>query len=369
MPTLHSVTENTKTLLKYGTIFIVSIFVLFLVFRGGVFIKEFFFPTPIPPPAADFGKLPPVRFPESLPHEGLTYTLDTVTGQLPTFSTESGKIRDRANVFRIINPAFSLLDLQNTKATVAEIGFFGREIPLGDNVYQWGSIVNGLERSIEMNIVNKNFTYATSFRTNPRFISPEELLSREQSIDASEKFLQEMSLFPQEIDPTKTKTELLRIQGTQLLPVETIQETDVIRVTFFQKNVDDLPVFYKNPPYSTLSFYVGVNSDVVQGELYRQIIDFEHSAYPLKPVQQAFEELQNGQAYIGANYTDASNIKIKSVELGYYASDTYQEYLIPIYVFKSIQDEFYAYVVAISDEWFIQPDSPESSDASPSGNM
>lgn len=355
MPTLHNVTENTKTLLKFGGIFVISVVILFLIFRGGVFLKEFFFPTPVPLPAADFGKLPVVEFPESLPQEGLTFELDTVSGGFPSFSTESGKVRDRINVYKIVNPVFSLLDLQNAKSTVAEVGFIGREIPLGNNIYQWFAQSEGLEKSIEMNIVNKNFSYATSFRSTERILNPLVIPTKEGSIEAARNFLQSMSLLPGDIDDKKTKADLLRINGTELLAATNAAETDVVRVSFFQKPIETIPVYYANPPYSTINFFVGGKAEVLQGTYYRQLVSSEFSSYPIKPVQLAFKELQDGKAYIGANFTPEKNIKIKEVLLGYYASDIFQEYLIPIYVFKGTQDEFYAYVHALPDEWFIDP--------------
>jgi len=193
MPSLHNVTENTKKILKIGGILILIIVFVFLLVRGGIFVKDYFFPTPPPPPTVTFGKLTPVIFPQSVSTD-VTFTIDTVTGKLPVFTGESNIPLDRVRVYEIFNPEFSLLDLQNAKTIVSKVGFLGREVSLGDNVYQWTTTQSGLIRVIELNIVNKNFTYQSAFRQFERVLQALRMPDRQSSVARSKAFLQKMGL-------------------------------------------------------------------------------------------------------------------------------------------------------------------------------
>lgn len=361
MATLHTVIEKTKIILKALGAIVAVVIVVLLIYRIGLFVRDRFFPEPPPPPTVTFGKLTAPVFPESVSSD-LTYEIDTLTGKLPVITGENDLPLDRVTVYKIHNPVFSLLDLQNTKATVAKIGFLGKESPTGDpNVYLWTMASGGLQREILMNIVSKNFDYASSFRLSGRILSRLNMPDSAAAVTKSKEFLNTMNLYPKDIDENKTETELLRIEGTELIPVETLREAQVIRVNFFQKDFGGLPIFYDNPPFSTLNFYVSggerFDPEVVEGNFKHQLFTDESATYPIKPVESAYEELKAGKGYVGANFSDSQTIKIKEVLLGYYASSQFQNYLIPIYVFKSTADEFYAYVPAIPDIWFTDPDS------------
>lgn len=363
MPTLHSVTEKTKRVLKVLAIIAIAIISIYLAFRIFLFIRELFFPTPPEPPTVSFGKLAPPEFPES-ETDGMTYEIDTVTGSLPLITDAEGKPLDRVTVRKIYNPQFSLLDLQNAKAIVAKVGFLGRENITGEeNVYLWSGIFGDLSAEMFMNIVSKNFDLGSNFRNSARVLSRQNMPDTLSAIARAESYLDSMNLFPTDIDEGKTRTELLRIQGTELIPVDILREAQVIRVGFFQNDVDNLPIFYENPPFSALNFYVTggdrVEPSVVEGSFHHQIITDESATYPIKPVETAYEELQAGKAYIGNNFIQGNSVKIKEVVLGYFASSGYQEYLMPIYVFKGPGDEFYAYVLAIPDEWLTTNDNPQ----------
>lgn len=355
MPTLHNVTENTKKILKIGGIIVLSITTIFLLYRGGLYLKDVLFPTPPPAPTVTFGQLSPPLFPKSV-SENLTYSIDTVSGTLPGFTDSEGIPLDRVVVYKIFNPTFSLLDLQNTKDTVSKIGFFGQEVSLGENIYQWTSVQTNLQRVIEMNIVNKHFTYASPFRDFERVLAAIRMPDRTSSVNRAKGFLTAMDLLPSDIDETKTRTELLRIEDEELLPAQTLRDAQVIRVNFYQNDINNYPMYYEDPPYSSMSVYVAsgerFDPDVVQAEFVHQLITEEAATYPIKPVSQAYEELVEGSGYVAANYRDEKDIKIKEVEMGYYLSSSFQEYLVPVYIFKGLNDDFYAYVLAVPDSWF-----------------
>ena len=81
-----------------------------------------------------------------------------------------------------------------------------------------------------------------------------------------------------------------------------------------------------------------------------QSISEENSEYYIKPADEAFEELKNGEGYIATNFGSKTNIKIRDVFLAYYIGEKIHDYLMPIFVFTD-NDGFYAYVSAVRNDF------------------
>lgn len=353
--TLHSVTESTKKLIKLGAFSIVGIIILVILFRIGVSVKNMLFPKSPETFQVTFDKLPPLAFPESTTKQKLTYTIETVDGELPTFP-------DRLLVYKITNKEHQLFDLQRAKEKVKAIGFSTKETQIVDNLYRWDK-TTGLPESIEMDIVSEDFKLRSNFFTSPSVIAalglPTEDRAKENAID----FFSNMNLFPPDIDNAQTKTTLLSIQGSSLIRATSFAKAQVIRVDFFQKGAigDDalqepLPILYPNPPLSTINLHLASTKDgsqVVQADYYHQTISEGPNAaatYPIKTPEEALAELEEGRTYIAANYLDTTNVVIRNVYLAYYLGESIQDYLIPIIVFQGEGDSFYAYVLAIRED-------------------
>ena len=91
-------------------------------------------------------------------------------------------------------------------------------------------------------------------------------------------------------------------------------------------------------------------AQIIQGKFAHQEISDEKETYPIKTADKAFEELQQGKAFIASYEGEDKNISIKKISLGYYIEDERQLYLTPIYVFFG-NDNFLAYITAVTDEW------------------
>lgn len=357
MATLHNVIETTKTILKWAGIAIGSIILIVLIYRGGLFIKETFFPTPPPPPTVLFGKLPKIPFPPSKQEIKLSFIIDTVNGKLPVFYDEKKRVRDRANVYKISHDELTLLDLQNTKNQVAKVGF-GGGTHINENIYRFQKS-ESLQKTMDIDIVNKNFTISSAFAFNQNILENHSLPDPTSATDDTTEFLKSLGNFPGDIDTKKTKVQMLKLKNGILFDAADASEAHILRVDYFQKNVDTLPIYYPKGVYSTMNFLLGSRNtsviNIVQSEFYHQTILEKPATYPLKPMQKAYDELVEGNAYIAANFVEGNTIKIKDVLLGYFLTNIPQDYLIPIYVFKGKEDEFYAYVPAITDAWFVNP--------------
>jgi hypothetical protein len=156
---------------------------------------------------------------------------------------------------------------------------------------------------------------------------------------------------------------MLKLKNGILFAADDLSQAQILRVDYFQKDLDTFSIYYPRGVYSTMNFLVGSGSstslNIVQSDFYHQIITNSTATYPIKSVETAYQELQAGKGYVAANFANGSEIKIKDVFLGYFAGDNLQQYLMPVYVFKGLEDEFYAYVLAL--------DTTSFSDVTPSG--
>ncbi|MBF8250183.1 MAG: hypothetical protein HW400_784, partial [Candidatus Levybacteria bacterium] len=174
-----------------------------------------------------------------------------------------------------------------------------------------------------------------------------------RSIDVAKSFLSSMSLFPQDIDENKNKTTSYSITGSSLVPAPKIPDTKIAKVDFFQKDINNLPIYYDKGISSTISFLVGKENNglkIVNAHFFHKNISAVSSTYAIKTAGQAFSELQKGKAYIANKPDDTVEFTIKKVFLGYYIGENQQDFLMPVVVFEG-SDNFVAYVSAIKDEW------------------
>ncbi len=347
MLTLHNTAQTIRMVAKWSGITLGSILLIFLFYKGGKGILTIIFPKKPPAPTVAYGKLPPIIFPLNTKKEKLTYTLDTVSGTLPEFNT------DRLRVFPIMAAEPNLLNLENTRKSVANVGFTQNENLITDTVYQWTD-AKKTDKKIIRNIVSNDFTLSSNFLSYPEVLTSQQLPSELEAKKTAISFLESMNLYPEDIDDEKTTTQLLAIQNSSVFEATSLSTANIIRVDFFQKNVDDLPIYYPKPPYSTINLLIGggdYNGQVLQGQYYYQKINLDESAtYPIKTANEALKELESGKGYI-ANYFGIENtITINEIFLAYYLGEAKQQYLMPIIVFKG-KDGFFGYISAVKNEW------------------
>jgi len=322
----------------------ISFLILYLGIKIGTFIKEKINPAPLPPATASFGKLDPIEFPQSREAQGFKYTIDTLNGKLPEFP-------DRTKVYKISPGKIDFLSLEKAKEKVSVLGFKNKESFVAENTYQWIDAGYMLRR-ISYNILSSDFVFSSSFLTDPIVESGINLPPQNEAIAIAKRFLESQSSFPHDIDETKTKTALFSIKNYTLIPADKIQEAKIIRVDFFQKDIDGLPIYYPSPMLSTINALIagGQNaSQVVEASFFYQDISNDSATYPIKSSSQAFEELKREKASVISYSGKTTDIPVKNVFLAYYLNQKDQQYLMPIIVFEG-NDDFVAYVSAVKDE-------------------
>lgn len=342
--TLHKVVDVLKLIIKAGVIFGLSFLLLFFIVRIGIGIKEYFFPTPPPKPTVSFGKLPAVVFPQSVTSKKLDFTIDTLSGTLPSFS-------DRSTVYKIAAPEQNLLALQRAKEKVNILGFSANPKPLSDSLYKWDS--NDKSKTLTLDILKNNFFYTLTSPVRENTYLTSNFQNGQKALEKSQSFISILSEFPKDIDLSKTKITMLAFKNNTLQEAVSIGNTKVVRVDFFQKNVDSLPILYPNPPYSTMYGVIsGENSQpqVSESSFFHIAPSSQSATYPIIATNDAFARLKSGKSFIASYNGEKNNIAIKNVRLGYFSSEQNQTFLLPIFEFVG-DGGFVAYVTAITDEW------------------
>jgi len=343
VPTLNKAKKETQIILRWAGIFLFIIFLFLLGTRFLAFIKDVL--TPPPPPQASFGKLPAISFPNQQ-KENITYSLNTLSGFLPNFS-------DRAKVYKISTNPPTLLALDKTRGKVSKVGFSSNETRIAEDVYQWTNPKSPLQKRLTINIFSADFTLSGAYLITPDLQTLGSVEEKNNAIEIAQSFLMQMSLFTDDLDREKTKATLYSIEKGTLIPTSKFSDAKIVRVDFFQKDLEKMPIYYEKGVGSTINFLVGKEGrelEVVDARYFHKNISQESSTYAIKPVSLAFLELKDGKGYIASHDPNMVEVTIKKVTLGYYIGELEQEFLMPVVVFEGDND-FAAYVSAVKGEW------------------
>ncbi len=382
--TLH---QTRETIIKFGIGSVISfVIILFIViiYRVGVGVKNTLYPPKIQPPNSAYDVLPSLQFPKSATNGNLTYTLNTLTGALPDFP-------DRLYIYPFVRQEPNFLNLDKAKQKAAILGFLNQagsvvpEIPLGNANYEWDD-PEGVNRKLIFNIVSFDFKMSSNYLTSLTVLNAQNLSNQKSAINVAKIFLDNIALFPQDIDLDKTNSpdknvsyltypQLFSIKNSILTPTTSLSKAQVIWVDFYQKDIEyelntgvqegsgfkkikmKLPILYPHPPNSIMSFWVASgqsDAEVVAAKFVHKDISVptgtEPATYAIKTGQEAFDDLKNGKAYVASFAGSDSQVLINNVYLAYYIGEEKQDYLMPIVVFEGDKD-FFAYVSAVKNEW------------------
>jgi hypothetical protein len=276
--------------------------------------------------------------------------MNTISGKLPAFPS-------KVKVFKTDKLPITLLNVDNARQKVAEVGFDNdamkqyHELALSTTKYQWQVLTNDLFRTIIMDTNTYNFKLSTSYRTYEPLLTQSFTNDDTSAEKIAISFLQAMSLPIDDINQDKPKVQTLMLKDGVLVQADSGLTTQIMRVDLYQKDVDELPIYYPTYPFSPMYFLImarAINTDdVVEANFPHQLVASESATYPIKTAQEAFNELEQGKAYITNYFGTSSSIQIIDVSLGYYIGESSQDYLMPVILFQS--KNFYAIVPAIKD--------------------
>jgi len=342
MATLSEAAQLSKKGLRWIVIFGVVILGLIILLILGQTIKNIIFPPKPLPPTVAFGKIPKLDLSEGIkPSLGVTYSLETISGQLPNLPTN-------VKVFVVAGEESSFGALQRTKIMVTKLGFATEPQNIGGNVFKFID-PKKTDRSITINVASENFQLTSNFSQDTQVISTRPK-TVEDAIGRAVEFFNNFELKTKEFPKEKVETRFLRIDGNNLTQTPALGSANLVEVNFKRADIDKLPIITPQESSPSAQALVSQNS-IVAAQLSKLAIErHKFSTYPLKGTAKAFEDLKAGKGYLNKEPEDRSRIPIRDVTLVYLETKKSQGFLQPVYVFKSDKG-LVAYVSAVEEAW------------------
>lgn len=348
---MASLTETTYYTRK-GVNFGIIALVVFLIGKAALgYALELWaqlHPPPPPPPTVAFGIVPQPKFPESTSSANLVFSLQTISGTYPNIPP-TGKI------YFMPVAKETLLSLQHASEVAKKLGFTGDPTTVNATVRQWADMTTPL-RALQYDIATGNFDLKYDWNSDASLFSQKDLPDTDAATTEARNFLANSDLAPSDIVNGKSTVTFFKVSLNNLIPTSSVSSADLVRVDFFRDDIDQLPLFSQTPTVSPLYvIFSGIKDDkkrLVQVHFTIWQIEPETFAtYPLRPVSDAWNDLNTGKGYIASLGTSGTNlVNIHNIYLAYYYPFDAMEFLEPIYVFEG-EKGFYAYVPAISKTW------------------
>lgn len=346
--TLTEVSYNLRRLFPFIILGIISILIFFYSLRI-LFTyldqksKETIILNPI------FQKIPSPLNTTASSSAGITFKIDTIEGK-PVTATASAK------VFFMIPPS-------NTRFGYKEKIFLAAKtmgIDVDTATYRLlgkNAVFADSTQKLVIDIQNFNFTYEYYFENNPSIFAHVISPNPEDAVSRSINFLQAADIYPQELANGKTHTIFFSYDPTSntIRPVEKNSGANVVEVDFTRPEIDGIPIvsktFYNSQNYVLMSLLDDGGYKILRSQVKHYNISNEQvGIYPVRTGDEAYKDLQEGNAKVISNPQKNNYVVIHKMFLAYYDSPDYQDYLQPVYVFVGDND-FIAYVPAISKEY------------------
>ncbi len=340
----------TRQGLKFSAVFLVAFFIFKTSLSLAISYWKKLHPPPPPPPDTAFGVLPAIKFPAQNRPKPKEFILQTISGTLPTDLPQTEK------VYYIPQAGGRFLSLDNAISLAKKLGFTDQPEKISEELYQFN---NSLTRTkLKINVLTQNFHYWYDYLNDQTLINPSSLPGQDQALQLARAFLGQINKLPDDLRDGSAQFSYWKIQTNRLVSAIAPAEADFIRVDLFRKKIaDQYPILPPNPRESLVSLLIaGVrvqNRNVVEVKFTYFPIDQEKSGtYPLKTIDQAWQELQTGKYFLAspARISPNTTVKIKKIYLAYFDPPNPARFLQPIFVFQGDHD-FYGYVPALSVEW------------------
>lgn len=294
------------------------------------------------------GILPPIEFSHSIDYPpNFTMTIDNIEGRPLTPAEE-------ANVYTIPQTR-TRFGYQQT------IAFMAKAVGINTEEEQYSieditATYRDPLRKLEVDITNFNFAFELDFQKIPTIFNDTFMPNELSIIEEAKTFLRQMNAFTPTLAQGKQNVIYLRYDGAtdDFIVVDTPQQANVVEVDFFTPDIDTYPgvspKYFNSHTFVTMVFRQEGNVIIKS-----HVSNFDHDtssagAYPLKDGGLAWQELQNQQGTIVSPSQGTTDIVIREMFLGYYQSEEYTQFLMPVYVFLG-DNGFAAYVSAVDSQY------------------
>lgn len=319
---------------------VVALIVILVVYLNRQQIGAAFFPPKPLPATVAFGILPKFNFDVGYkPQSGVSYELQTVTGELPA-------LPGTAKVFGISKNVISFSSFDIAKSRAQKLGFTNTPTEIGSNKLQFVD-PNDSNRILVIDALNGTTNLESDYLTNT-FILAARPRSIEEAKQTAIDFFNSAGVSLSEYPADKITTRNFKVDAGTLVETSSLSTTNLIQVDFTRADLDKLPVTSAKADANPVSALV---SDRVASVKYDAlpIEKNDFATYPLKGVGKAFEDLKAGRAAYNKAFS-GNSLTITSVSLGYVESDADLDYLVPVYLFNVVGG-FSAYVPAVDNSW------------------
>jgi len=315
--------------------------IIFLVF--GKSIRDQIFPPVAPPATVAFGKLPEMDLLSGFRPQAISYSIDTVSGELPA-------LQPMAKVFAVEQPKVQFGDLERAKKNAQRVGFTIEPEQITPTKVKFTDPKNK-QRTLTIETSTGNLVLESNWASDFKIITGRIRDDHVGSNEAREFFLG-FGISREEFPDQNLQTIKYRVDAGKLTEVPTISQANLIKVIFKRADLDKLPILPEKEDDATIWALVSNNEVVAASLVNTKILRFKFATYPLKGVTKAFEDLKAQKAVFNnqdfsKNYT--GKLAIKDISLGYIESKITAPYIQPVYLFKG--NDFVAYVPAVSDAW------------------
>lgn len=314
----------------------------------GVKIYKKVFPAPTPAPTVKYGKLSKIPFPENGITAKFSYILETPEGGLPISTTTQAKVYFMPKI------SANLLSLDASKSKSAALGFDTNIQQISETVYKFKN--RNYFSYLQMNIISNTFSISYDLVTDP---TPINYKPKVAEVAASEfkSFLSGANMLPSDLNGTITH-DYLKITDGELTSALSLSESNFVKINLFRKDYDNLPVVTGKPDqanvWAIMSGASSTGQKIIASEYHYHAVDeTQYSTYPIKTPEEAYAELQNGNAFIasiGLN-EETTTLKIRRIYLAYFDPNVDTEYFQPVYVFEG-DNGFIAYLPAVASTYY-----------------
>lgn len=340
MADLAEVSYYTRKAVKWGAIGLVVILLAPVVWRGirAVYLK--IWPPPPPPPTVAYGSLPQLAFPPADKDYQPVLRLETIDGKLP-------KLPPIGNVYVVNVNKSRLLELDRVKARVKSLGFTAEPQEVDEQTYKFVHPV--IPATLTVDVIYNSYQYRYDWTLDQELYAALAVPNADQAFLEAKSFFQALGVLGSDLASGKPRVAYFAAQPPQMVPTGSLSEANFIRVDLWRSDRDDLPWVTTRGDISPVNITFSGVSDrskkVVEANLrYSQVIEGNLATYPLKTVDQAWNELQQGQGHVAIKA--GSQVIVRQVYLAYYEADGPQEFVQPVYVFAG-DGGYLAYIEAI----------------------
>lgn len=341
MTTLTGTVDAYKRLRKWVIGLVIVIIATLVLIKTGGFIVNLI--TPQKPASATlaFGKLPKLDLSEGYEVvSGTQFTVDTISGTLPTFDPY-------AKVFVIEKPVSRFGDLEKAVEGARRAGFDDAPVEITGGIAKFKD-ETGENRLLTIGTSDLSVSLVSDYLRNPAVV-----INKPQSAQNAQtavlKFFESLNLPLSSFDDAQISTENVKIENGFLEKAVSLSEANLVRVVFNKGEIEKVPII--NPDSENpLVWGLADDKNVFAAQFVAwEIKKHRFSTYPIKSEEVALSDLRNGGGAL--NKKPNSNIfAIVDVKLGYLETKNFQPYLRPVYLFMG-DDGTIAYVDAVDNSW------------------